>query len=71
MSSAVAVEHLADDRRHLRRADVEPDQIPLFSRHSASGVSARLPRRPTLSLASASCRAGDFAGLSAPAAGRT
>ena len=55
----VAVEHLADDRRHLRRADVEPDQIPLFSRHAASEVRwscrvvpspplarARLPRRP-------------------------
>ena len=37
MSSAVAVEHLADDRRHLRGADVETDQIPFFTRHSASG----------------------------------
>ncbi len=34
---ALAVEHLADDGRHLRRADVEPDQIPLFTRHAASG----------------------------------
>src|SRR5262249_55622275 len=32
----VAVEHFADDRRHFRGADVEPDQIPFFSRHSAS-----------------------------------
>ena len=38
MSSAAAVEHLADDGRDLRRADVEPDQVPLFSRHSASAV---------------------------------
>ncbi len=30
---AVAVEHFADDGRHLRRADVEPDQIPFFTRH--------------------------------------
>jgi hypothetical protein len=37
----LAVEHLADDGRHLRRADVEPDQISLFSRHSASSL---LPR---------------------------
>ena len=40
----VAVENLADDGRHLRRADVEPDQIPLFSRHSSSeSCCVRLP----------------------------
>ena len=36
---AVAVEHLADHGRHLRGADVEADQIPFFTRHSASGRS--------------------------------
>ena len=29
--------HLADDGRHLRRADVEPDQISFSTCHSASG----------------------------------
>ena len=28
---AVAIEHLADHRRHLGRADVETDQIPFFT----------------------------------------
>ena len=31
-----AVEHFADDGRHLRRAHVESNQISLFTRHSAS-----------------------------------
>ena len=33
----VAVEQLADHGGHLRRADVEADQVPLFTRHSPSG----------------------------------
>ena len=37
-----AVEHLADDRRHLRRADVEPDQVSLFTRHSSSDWTSSL-----------------------------
>ena len=53
---AVAVEHLADDGRHLRRADVEPDQISLFTRHSASGrvpIAASRPASPLPSPAAA------------------
>src|SRR6185369_12745563 len=32
-----AVEHLGNHSRYLRRPDIEPDEIPLFTRHSASG----------------------------------
>ena len=53
MSSAVAVEHLADDRRHLRRADVEADQVPLFSRHVCLRDSHRLTRLAPASAGSA------------------
>ncbi len=28
-----AVDHLRDDGRHLGRADVEPDEVPLLTRH--------------------------------------
>src|SRR5262245_19567449 len=31
------VQDLRDDCSHLRRADVEPDEVPLFTPHSASG----------------------------------
>ena len=63
----VAVEHLADDRRHLRRADVEADQIPLFSRHSTSGPSRQ--RRfafARLSRAASRCRRRDRRRLRRP-----
>ena len=43
---AAAVEDLADDGRHLRRADVEPDQIPFFACHAASAVTVLAGRRP-------------------------
>ncbi len=38
---AVAVEDLADDCRHLRRADVESHEVSLFARHAASLVPYR------------------------------
>ena len=42
MSRPIAVEDLADHRRHLRGADVEPDQVPFSSCHSASGLPLKL-----------------------------
>ena len=37
------VEHLADDGRHLRRAEIEPDQVPLFSCHDVLRLRFRAP----------------------------
>ena len=45
---AAAVHHLADDRGHLRGADVESDQIALFACHAPSSTThvARHPSVP-------------------------
>src|SRR2546430_7322635 len=39
------IEDFADDGRHLRRADVETDQISLFASHLPSGFNRRQCRR--------------------------
>ena len=59
---AVAFEQLADDGRHLRRADVETDQVSLFARHATPPACVFCRAEPAPDAAPASGRAARGAG---------